>query len=61
MLTGKSTRTLPIIIYGFIGQFKIEWNLLSSSGIIAALPAILLFIAIQKQFVKGLASGSVKG
>jgi multiple sugar transport system permease protein len=54
-------RTLPIAIYSFQGQHGTEWGLVFAAMIIAIIPTLLVFLSLQKYFVKGLTSGSVKG
>jgi multiple sugar transport system permease protein len=43
------------------GQFFTDTNLLAAGALLAAIPTILVFIALQKQFVSGLSLGSTKG
>ena len=54
-------RTLPVAIYSFQGQHGTEWGLVFAAMIIAIIPTMLVFLSLQKYFVKGLTSGSVKG
>lgn len=54
-------RTLPVAIYSFQGQHGTEWGLVFAAMIIAIIPTLLVFLSLQKYFVKGLTSGSVKG
>src|SRR5690625_3970471 len=61
LLTGKNYKTLPIGISEFIAQYDIQWGEIMASSTIAAIPVLILFISIQKYFVKGLTAGSVKG
>lgn len=42
------------------GTFFTDANLLSAGSIIAALPVLIIFFVLQKQFVSGLTLGSVK-
>lgn len=42
------------------GTFFTDYNLLSAGSIIAALPVLVIFFVLQKQFVAGLTLGSVK-
>jgi multiple sugar transport system permease protein len=44
-----------------IGEYQIEWGLLTAGGVISALPVIILFFFIQKQLISGMTSGAVKG
>ena len=61
MFTVSKTKTIPIVIYSFIGENNIDWGLLTSGGILTGLPIIIMFMFIQKNLVKGLTSGGVKG
>ena len=43
------------------GQFFTDTNLVAAGSVIVALPVLLVFFALQKQFVSGLTLGSTKG
>ena len=43
------------------GQWTTAWNLVSAGSILAALPSVILFFVMQKQFVAGLTFGASKG
>ena len=43
------------------GSFFTDYNLLSAFSILAALPILILFFVLQRQFVSGLTMGSTKG
>ena len=43
------------------GQFFPDTNLVAAGSIIVALPVLIVFFALQKQFVSGLTLGSTKG
>ncbi len=57
------TALKPIMprVYMFFGQYYNQWNLAFSVLILAAIPFLLLFLLLQRQFIKGLSSGAVKG
>jgi multiple sugar transport system permease protein len=59
--TGRNTRTLPIEIYNSIGYYQLDWARLSSTAIIAIIPAILFIALTQRYLVRGLTLGAVKG
>jgi multiple sugar transport system permease protein len=42
------------------GQFFTDYNLLSAGSILVALPTLIVFFVLQKQFVAGLTLGSTK-
>jgi multiple sugar transport system permease protein len=43
------------------GQFFTDYNLLAAGSVIVALPTVLVFFLLQKQFIAGLTLGSTKG
>jgi multiple sugar transport system permease protein len=43
------------------GQFFTNTNLLAAGALLAAIPTIVVYIALQKQFISGLTLGSSKG
>lgn len=60
-LGGRSTRTMTVAIQTLIGEYQIEWGLLSAGGIVGALPATVLFLFVQRRLIGGLTQGAVKG
>ena len=61
MFTNEATRTLPVALEVFIGQFMIQWGLLTSGGVIIIIPVLILFFIFQRRLVQGLSAGAVKG
>lgn len=43
------------------GQFVSQWQLVSAASLLAALPPVLMFFAMQKHFIAGLTLGATKG
>lgn len=43
-----------------IGQYGTNWGLLTSSSMIGLLPILILFLFLQKYFIKGMLSGALK-
>jgi multiple sugar transport system permease protein len=43
------------------GRFFTDYNLLSAGSVLAMLPVLIIFFALQKQFVSGLTLGATKG
>ena len=60
ILTNSSVRTIPIALQNMIGEYQIEWGLLTAGGVLSALPVIILFFFIQKQLISGMTAGAVK-
>ncbi len=51
---------LTVGVTTFIGQYRVEWQYLFASSIIAIVPVVILFIVIEKWLVGGLTAGSIK-
>lgn len=60
MLAGQDVRTVTVALQLFIGEFSIQWGLLTAGGTLVALPATILFLIIQKRLTGGLTAGAVK-
>jgi multiple sugar transport system permease protein len=61
IINDPSKRTLPIAIALFQGEHQTSWGLVFAASAIAVAPVIALFLAAQRQFISGLATGGVKG
>jgi multiple sugar transport system permease protein len=61
VINDPNKRTLPIAIALFQGEHSTSWGLVFAASVIAVVPVIAIFVAFQRQFVSGLASGAVKG
>jgi raffinose/stachyose/melibiose transport system permease protein len=60
-LQADEVKTLTVALSGFFGQNANNLNLVASAAIMAVAPMVILFLFLQKHFIQGLASGSVKG
>ena len=60
MLSGQNVRTVTVALQLFIGEFTVQWGLLTAGGTLIAIPVTLLFLLIQRRLVGGLTSGAVK-
>jgi ABC-type glycerol-3-phosphate transport system permease component len=59
-LSDKTMYTLPVGLTTYVGQYSTDWGGLMATSVVIAIPALILFIAVQKYFIDNLA-GSVKG
>ena len=57
----NAAKTLPVAINDFIGRFGVDFGLLATGGVIAALPPVLIAFVFQRYIVAGLTTGGVKG
>jgi multiple sugar transport system permease protein len=60
-LGGRNIKPITVAIQTLIGEYQIEWGLLTAGGIVGAMPATLLFLVIQKHLIAGMTQGAVKG
>lgn len=60
-LSTDKYRTLTPAIMLFKGANTIDWGGLMAASVIAVLPVTLIFLFLQRYFLAGLMSGSVKG
>jgi len=61
MTQTPASKTLPVAINDFIGRHGLDFGLLATGGVIAALPPVIIAFVFQRYIVAGLASGGVKG
>lgn len=60
ILTQRSTKTVPILIQGFMSSDGIMWGDLASTSIFVIAPVLLVTMVSQKGFVRGLVGGAIK-
>lgn len=61
VLPSTSTKTLTVEIFKFVDQFSSSWNIVFAGTIVSIIPALIVFFALQKYFVKGITAGASKG
>jgi raffinose/stachyose/melibiose transport system permease protein len=57
----EDTKTLPLGLTVFFGQYQTNWALLFAGLTLAAAPVLALYVVMSQQFIKGLTAGAVKG
>jgi multiple sugar transport system permease protein len=60
-ITNQKLYTLPIAIRLFQQAHGTEWGLVFAASTIAVLPTILIFVIFQRQFIRGVMGGAIKG
>lgn len=60
-LESKSIMTIPLGLMAFQGDLKSDYVVMLAGILIASVPMVCLFLCMQKQFVRGLTQGAVKG
>jgi raffinose/stachyose/melibiose transport system permease protein len=57
----KSSKTLQLAAYSFMGQYKMEWQNIMAAAILIIIPALIIYLIFQKYIIKGVVAGAVKG
>ena len=60
---GASVRTLPLGLanLSITSQYRSDYGMLFAGLVIVTIPILIIFIALQKQLVKGVTAGALKG
>jgi multiple sugar transport system permease protein len=61
ILVTSSVQNLPVFLSIFVGEYATRWGPLFAGSMIAMIPPLILFMLLQRYFIHGLTSGSVKG
>jgi raffinose/stachyose/melibiose transport system permease protein len=61
ILGSNNGRTITTGIYSAIGSHTTDWNIVFACVLFASLPVVAVYLLLQKQFMKGLTTGAVKG
>ena len=60
-LKSEAKKTIQLGLKMFIGQYAAEYGLIMAGSIITLIPVLIVFLALQKYFVEGVASTGIKG
>lgn len=61
VMTSASMKTIPVGIAEFITSFDVRWGEIMAMGTLATVPVVVLFMSVQRYFLRGVLSGAVKG
>lgn len=60
MVTREELRTVPLGLSFFQGRNLTDFSLLAAGSVIVALPVVIVYVFLQRHFIAGMLSGSVK-
>ncbi|HLT96038.1 MAG TPA: ABC transporter permease subunit, partial [Acidimicrobiia bacterium] len=56
-LSGTPNQTIPVAIFSFIDQYVSEWPLVFAGLVIGVAPILFVFFLLQRNVIRGFASG----
>jgi multiple sugar transport system permease protein len=60
LIQSDANATVTLGLSGLRGEFVTNWNLISAASLLAAVPTLLIYAILQRQFLGGLFAGSFK-
>jgi len=60
-ITDDRAKTLLLGVTRLFGQYQTDWSKVLAVLTLSAIPVIILYLFMSKQFIKGLTAGAVKG
>jgi raffinose/stachyose/melibiose transport system permease protein len=61
MVTDEGLRTAPLGLNFFQGRNTSDLTLMAAGSVIVALPVVVVYVFLQRHFIRGMLSGAVKG
>ena len=60
-LSSRKTQPIAVGLVNLKGNYFVDWGLLSASSVIAIFLPLLIYLFMQKYYMKGIVSGGIKG
>lgn len=60
LVQSDKARPITFGLQALRGQWSISWNLIAAGSVVAAVPSVIVFFVLQRQFIAGLTFGGVK-
>lgn len=61
VLPSHKAKTINVAVYSFVGQYTARWDIVFAGTVIVLAPALIIYVCLQKYFVKGIMAGAAKG
>lgn len=61
ILRTRELQTLPVILAGMVGTYRMEYGIVMAGSFLSALPVLILFTSMQRNFMQGLTVGALRG
>ena len=59
-ITSDRLKTLPQGLTVFMGEYNTDWGVLFAGLTLAALPIMLVYVVLSRQFIAGMTQGAIK-
>lgn len=60
-MPSDQAKTITVAVYSFVGQYTARWDIVFAGTLISLVPALIIYVCLQKYFVKGIMAGAAKG
>ena len=61
VMTNDSMYTLPVALANFMGEHNQDTEFMMAGSVVTIIPVILVFLSLQKYYIKGIMLGGIKG
>jgi glucose/mannose transport system permease protein len=61
VVPNPAAQPVTIALNNLSGSFSVDWNVVMSGAVVAALPTAIVYMLLGRYFIRGLMAGSVKG
>ena len=61
ILTNQSNYTLPVALTALSREHVQDVELMMAGAVVTVAPVLILFLALQRYYIRGMLAGSVKG
>ncbi len=60
VLGSEKTKTLPVLISGFISARTLDWGPMAAASSLAIIPIVIVTVLVQRRLISGLSAGALK-
>ncbi|HUX93789.1 MAG TPA: carbohydrate ABC transporter permease, partial [Ignavibacteriaceae bacterium] len=61
VMTNNSMYTLPVALANLMGEHNQDTELMMAGSVVTIIPIMVVFLALQKHYLKGIMMGGIKG
>ncbi len=61
VMSSAEMKTIPVGISEFITSFDVRWGEIMAMGTLATIPVVVMFMVVQRYFLRGVLNGAIKG